>query len=431
VSKQRQPQPWEERWAREGRSLGGGQGDSFIARPKDGNGPRVFVKTLRPDRVGDRRARGRFHREVGIYETLDGLGLPTLIDHNADRFKDGRIPLYLVTELIDGVNLKTYIENLQQAPDVGAVLQCMHELAEVVDRCHQEGVIHRDIKPANIVLRDSDLAKPVLVDFGISFNNAADDDLTRMDEEIGNRFLRLPEHATGGKAPASDVTQLAGIFLYAMTGREPRVLRDESDRAPHQRPETRGMFFERLDQRQFIRVMSALDTAFSVELLARYATATELISALETAMRSDQAGGDDLQDRLAQVDEIVASQGLSALGERREALQQLMNTISRIGRDFAQARGLWPSQTGNEVHVTADQAWHENHLASVIPGTQARIWAIFRIEYRGPNDFVLFVNGEEVWRGESVDQPFTAAAQMAFVDQFLASQSDPDSDLTG
>ena len=152
MSKQRQPQPWEERWAREGRSLGGGQGDSFIARPKDGNGPRVFVKTLRPDRVGDRRARGRFHREVGIYETLDGLGLPILIDHNADRFKDGHIPLYLVTELIDGVNLKTYIENLQQAPDVGAVLQCMHELAEVVERYHQEGVIHRDIKPANIVL---------------------------------------------------------------------------------------------------------------------------------------------------------------------------------------------------------------------------------------------------------------------------------------
>jgi serine/threonine protein kinase len=94
-----------------------------VATPKDGNGPRVFVKTLRPDRLGDRRARGRFHREVGIYETLDGLGLPTLIDHNADRFKDGRTPLYLVTELIDGVNLKTYIENLQSPPDSGAVLQ--------------------------------------------------------------------------------------------------------------------------------------------------------------------------------------------------------------------------------------------------------------------------------------------------------------------
>lgn len=431
MARERQPQPWETRWAREGRGLGGGQGESFVARPKDDSGPRVFVKTLRPDRLRDRRARGRFHREVGIYETLEGLGLPTLIEHNADRFRDSGIPLYMVTDLIDGPNLKTYVEHLQQPADIDAVLQCMHELAQVVDRCHQQGVIHRDIKPANIVLRGANLAKPVLVDFGISFNNAADDDLTRMDEEIGNRFLRLPEHATGGRAPASDVTQLAGIFLYAMTGREPRVLRDESDLAPHQRPETRGTLLHRLDQRQFIRVMSTLDRAFSVELAARYQTAPELILALERAMRSNQTGDGALEDRLAQMDEIVASRGLTALSERRLALQHLVTAMDSFASTFAEARGLWRAQTGNNVHVTAEEAWHETQLAVVIPGNrQIENWVVLRFEYRGPNDFVLYVSGEQAWRGESVDQALTDAVQMALAQQFLDSQTEPDADAS-
>lgn len=341
------------------------------------------------------------------------------------------MPLYLVTELIEGENLKHSIERLGRAPDVNAALDCMHELARVVHRCHQEGVIHRDIKPANIVLRDGDLARPVLVDFGISFNDAADDDLTRMDEEIGNRFLRLPEHATGGRAPASDVTQLAGIFLYLMTGVEPRVLRDESDLAPHQRPATRGALLQRLDQRQFVRVMSTLDKAFSVELAARYSTAPELISALETAMRSDQAGDGDLEDRLAQMDEIVASRGLTALSERRLALQHLISGLDNFASTFAQARGLWRSQTGSKVHVTAEEAWHETKLAVVIPGNRHNEnWVVFRFEHRGPTDFVLYVNGEQAWRGESFDKALTDAAQMALADQFLASQAEPNTDVS-
>ncbi|MEE6165372.1 MULTISPECIES: serine/threonine protein kinase [unclassified Mycolicibacterium] len=432
MSRQRQPQPWEERWTREGGSLGGGQGESFIARSKADDGLRVFVKTLRRDRLGDSRARGRFHREVGIYETLDGLGLPTLIEHNADSFRNRRVPLYLVTELIEGENLKNSIERLGLASDDNAVMDCMKELARVVHRCHQEGVIHRDIKPANIILRAGDVARPVLVDFGISFNDAADDDLTRMDEEIGNRFLRLPEHATGGRASASDVTQLAGIFLYMMTGGEPRVLRDESDLAPHQRPEPRGTLLQRLDRRQFMRVMSTLDKAFAVELAARYSTASDFISALEWAMRSDQTGDGDLEDRLAQMDEIVASRRLTALSERRLALQGLVTAIDRFASTFAEARGLWRAQTGNNVNVTAEEAWHETQLAVVIPGNhQIETWVVFRFEYRGPTDFVLYVNGEQAWRGASVDKALTDAVQLALAGQFLASQAEPDADASG
>ena len=120
-----------------------------------------------------------------------------------------------------------------KAIDVDTGLACVKELASVLNRCHENDFTHRDLKPANIVLRNSDITTPVLVDFGLSFNNAEEDNpLTRLNEEVGNRFLRLPEHRRGGRAPASDVTQLAGIFFYIITGHEPRVLRRVRPDAP-------------------------------------------------------------------------------------------------------------------------------------------------------------------------------------------------------
>ena len=71
-----------------------GKPSLFFARAKDGTGPRVFIKTPRPDRVRSRReARGRFKREVAAYETLADYGLPRLLDDNAETWNDGRTPM--------------------------------------------------------------------------------------------------------------------------------------------------------------------------------------------------------------------------------------------------------------------------------------------------------------------------------------------------
>lgn len=428
-----QPQPWEERWVREGGSLGGGQGDSFIARPKVGGGPRVFVKTLRDDRVRDRRARGRFRREVGIYESLDGLGLPRLIDHNAATWKDCRTPLYLVTDLIEGVNLRTYIKARQQISDINTALECVRELAEVLNRCHENGVIHRDVKPANIVLRDSDPTKPVLVDFGISFNDAEEDDLTRLNEEIGNRFLRLPEHATGGRAAASDVTQLAAIFLYTVTGHEPRILRDADGNMPHHRPEARSVLSDLLDRRQLLRVMSILDKAFANQLARRYATAPELVSELERAMQNDQADGGDLEDLRAQLAEIVDSRGIGLRNQRRDGLYQLMHRIHNTVRDFATANGgLYTATSANKLYVTsADELhWNERKL-SMSDGldNNPRTWMLFRAERHGDaGDYTVLVDGDQIWRGEKANEALTEAVQTVVANHMLAILSDPSQD---
>jgi serine/threonine-protein kinase len=421
---------WEDQWVRiRPAPTQGGQAHSFIARPINGDGaPCVFIKTLHRTRVNDRRARGRFKREVTAYETLAGVGPPTLIDHNAETWLDRGTPMYMVVELIDGVDLRTYIERRKGGPDTSAALQCARVLAEVLNRCHENNVVHRDVKPANVVLRGGDLSRPVLVDFGLSFNNAAEDDLTRVNEEIGNRFLRLPEHARpGSQDPASDVTQLAGIFLYTITGHEPRVLRDESGQMPHQRPETREALVTALDERQILRISSAFDRAFEIDLSRRFQTAPELISELEKAMQTQEGSG-DLNDLLAQVDEVVVSQGTSDAAKRREALAALIASIARINRDFANGRGLHVLQAENEHRVTAEEEWHECRVAVTVHGNviQTNLMPLYRVERRGP-EYLLLIDGEEVWRaGNSADQDFQKAVQAAAATYFLKSQKDPD-----
>ena len=353
---------WEMSWRRDDRpEFRGGQGVSFVASAVDGSGRQAFIKTLR--RPNSKPARGRFRREVAAYETLAGLGPPALIEHNAEFWEDGRTPLYMAIEYIDGLTLQALIR--ESGPvSVSAALACLGELAAVLQRVHQNGVVHRDIKPANVVLRGADITQPVFVDFGLSFNSDRDDDLTRVGEEIGNRFLRLPEHSAGGRGAASEVTQLAGVFLYSVSGKEPRVLLDEDNKMPHQRPHTSTVLEQALTSRQYLRVMSVLDRAFNTTLSIRYQTALELVSALEAAMRSDTDDGDDsLDELLARVDEVANSRGLTVQRARREQLQIVMTAVNKIVDDFTFPRGFVKSQGGHKEGLADTEAWMQTRLS--------------------------------------------------------------------
>ncbi|PXX01611.1 serine/threonine-protein kinase [Mycolicibacterium moriokaense] len=334
--------------------------------------------------------------------------------------------MYMATEFIDGVNLQDFLAG-GKAIDVHTGLACVKELASVLNRCHENDFIHRGLKPANIVLRKSDITTPVLVDFGLSFNNAEEDDpLTRLNEEVGNRFLRLPEHRRGGRAPASDVTQLAGIFFYIITGHEPRVLRDEYDLMPHRRPEARAVLEGILEPHQRLRVATVFDTAFATDLSRRYATAPDLISALENAMRSEQEGAGDLDDLLAQVDDILVNQGIAASSERQQSVTAFLTAISRIAAEFAQARRLHTSTQSSTPVATSGEEWQERRVAVIAPGATLKIFPVYRIERRGPDDYVLLVDGDEVWRGEAAtDSSFTTAVQVALAKHFVAAHADP------
>ena len=226
-------------WARLPRTrLIGGQGESFLAEPRHGSGPPVFVKELR--KYQNAEARKRFRREVAAYGTLDHPGLPSLIEDNSGEWESRKVPLYLVLECVNGEDIGTWMR--ERGPmSVEQAVACLARITEIVAYCHSEDVLHRDIKPGNVMLRDSDPLNPVLVDFGLSFTKTPEElgDVTRFDEEVGNRFLRLPE-AWSNRNPISDVTQIAGIFFYALTGLEPHAARSGRQHASSTSSRKRG-----------------------------------------------------------------------------------------------------------------------------------------------------------------------------------------------
>jgi eukaryotic-like serine/threonine-protein kinase len=276
---------WSRRWSitDHSRKFRGGQGRG--QRVHDVAGRDGFLKLL--SRPGAEQSRKRFAREVTSFSTLGHAGLPALLDENATEWRNREVELFLVLEYIEGCTLAEFVEEHREI-DLAMALSTVRRVLEIVAHCHKNDVVHRDIKPNNIVMRQGDGADPVLVDFGLSFNSALEvDGVTRVGEEVGNRFLRLPEHATGSRSPVSDITQVVGLLYYMLTHSEPRVLEDEAGLKPHQRIAERAAVGLAASGGQLIRLLDLFDRAFSTRIDDRFATASELADALDRVTASE------------------------------------------------------------------------------------------------------------------------------------------------
>jgi serine/threonine-protein kinase len=169
MSKQKN-KPWDEKWEIVKPIGGGGQGDTFLVKPKDSTilSQSFVLKKLKNQKDAERRK--RMHREVAALSTLDCPGIPRLIESNSDQF-DSDVPLYMIGEFIEG---KTLSQILDPAPPMGIAdaVNLVLKLLETIQYCHKLGIVHRDIKPDNIIMRRDNIADPVVIDFGISFNES-------------------------------------------------------------------------------------------------------------------------------------------------------------------------------------------------------------------------------------------------------------------
>ena len=136
-------------------------------------------------------------------------------------------------------------------------------------------------------------------------------------------------------------------------------------------------------------------------------------------MQPDQEVGNELESVLAQAKEIALSQEQTVLTARRESLTPLMNAIRGAIQNFAQSHHLQWSQTGHSVSATADESWTEDHLSVEKYGGEPS-FAAYRVEFRGAGEYVVLVDGVEVWRGGSVDQPLADAITLAAGTKFLS-----------
>lgn len=260
----------------------GGQGTvRLVARRVDGiDGA---LKELHPTHLADTERRRRMAREVRALEQVRGMGVPAVLDHNIRFVDDTSVPLYFVSEWVEGRTLQNRT-NGKPLP-IEDALKITRELAEVVGRCHSVGVCHRDIKPDNVVV-GADESSLTLVDFGIAFAapDPEESDLrTEVGQELGNRFLRIPDLSAGQterRDPRSDVTLVVGVLFYLLSGRAPRTLVDQELRPPHASSPNLFPDSTTSDPR-WTAVRRILDVGFQLAVNLRFQSADDLVDRID------------------------------------------------------------------------------------------------------------------------------------------------------
>jgi len=180
--------------------------DTLLAR-------RVAIKTLRPELADDDAIRTRFRNEAVAVASLTHPNIVATYDTGDD---DGIA--YLVMELIDGPNLRRYLDERGPLPVLDAV-RIARGVAAALAHAHSKGIVHRDIKPANVLVPSTGAAK--VTDFGIA-KVAGGVDLTATGSVMGTARYLAPEQVRGDPADARADLYAVGLLLYEMlAGRSP------------------------------------------------------------------------------------------------------------------------------------------------------------------------------------------------------------------
>lgn len=288
---------WQAKWKVLQESFGkGGQGFTKLVQKKDGDQKGV-LKLLHNQKDPERRARLR--REATALETLRHKGIALYLDSNSEHYDNLAIPLYLVTDYIEGPTLTEQIESSPM--ELTDAIALILPILEALDYCHTEGFIHRDIKPHNVILRRGQITDPVLIDFGLSFTELEEADVLSTDsgQQLGNRFIILPEMAGASlekRDRLSDITQVVGLLFFVLTGKHPGHLTDQNEQKPHERPHAQQVF-SAIDGQQLRLLNRVFSIGFKHRLADRWTSIQELRDSL-IRIKSGDLGRVALEDAL-------------------------------------------------------------------------------------------------------------------------------------
>lgn len=317
-----------EHWKRLEDLPGGGQGTTIKAINSKDNITIAAVKIL--NKQNDNERRSRMLRETVNLSTLSHSNLPNVLDTNTEHWQDKNYKLFIATEFISGSTLSSFdFTNIPLKEKVGLTIK----ICEVINYCHQRGVIHRDIKPDNIILRDNSFETPIVIDFGLSFNfdDNDDDNLTSLGQHLGNRFLILPEQKVGevGKRDfRSDISCIVGLLYYFITNNLPTIIIDEYNQKPHQRLDAKNLI-EKFPQHQRDILNFIFDIGFNQLIDKRWQTAQSLIDQLYILQKSEPIKMKTTGDILNNIKQRVALQDFEEL----KNVRQLFANIKRLAEE--------------------------------------------------------------------------------------------------
>lgn len=177
----------------------------------------VALKVLPAEISGDPLFAERFQREARALGRLNHPNIITIYDSGNSG------PLYyLITEFVDGVNLRQAIRAKTLSP--AQALAIIPKICDALQYAHEEGIVHRDIKPENILLDTKGEIK--IADFGLAkiVGSPLDDfTLTATHQVLGTPRYMAPEQIEGSRGVdhRADIYSLGVVFYEMLTGELP------------------------------------------------------------------------------------------------------------------------------------------------------------------------------------------------------------------
>lgn len=216
----------------------GSFGRTYLASDTQRFGDLCVLKEFLPSNRAEyaiQKSRELFEREARVLYQINHPQIPKFLAWFTEQER-----LFLVQEYINGQTyshlLHERISQQGQAFSETEVIQWLKDLLSVLDYLHDIQIIHRDISPENVMF-SHDQSKPILIDFGLvketitqiwSLDPDSPQEYTQA-SIIGKYGYAPPEQIRLGQCyPSSDLYALAVCAVVLLTGKNPKLLMDQS-----------------------------------------------------------------------------------------------------------------------------------------------------------------------------------------------------------
>lgn len=178
---------------------------------------KVAIKILKQEFVEDQDFVRKFEIEAQAAAGLSHSNIVNIYDVGDEMINDKHL-YYIVMELIEGTTLKEVIQNSKSLSQE-TMVRLGVQIAQALQRAHNQGIVHRDIKPANILITKEGQVK--VADFGIA-RMSTSATITYTSSILGTVHYISPEQAKGKYIDLKSDIYSLGVVLYEMaTGKVP------------------------------------------------------------------------------------------------------------------------------------------------------------------------------------------------------------------